>query len=585
MSWVGGEYLNHKTAKEGLPTKIGPKEGAAEGLYWGFVPGEIVHMSPPNARTQMMIDTPLGKASGIFFGFLWQMRKRGFHVVKAQEWIEVSPVHSQYYQLTVQQKQTLEGQVKSALAGIQTSISDFELLFHDMRRYREYMNYFERMEKAKKEKDAEEFRKNAQTLKSIFIDQVDVHTGEGVALKLIVSRWPTIIVDFMRISDEDDDPAKIATKYGFSEAEGVVLATKNKLYKEWRGLFKETVTGRYQHLKELMNARKRSIDEYRNMVKPYIMRHKMIREMGETATGRNVLQAFSWWRPSTQAVSIDAAEYWMWKPFWPPEIHRPALQYFKEKVPILRMPYPKDMKDAIGDNWGIIKEKKYDKLETFLTGIEPVDKWVWYLKDDMVKWYKEKYNYRSNLNVIDVLDARKELNDMYTEYGRWDWLPSPYFMCLELETFRVVVRNPDGTESETFILGDYPRHPLMCPLDSQNVILLRLLELKLQQKELENYVTDMVGESVNGQKIDEAMKDDYPFLFNQGKKSDKTVKAGKPGKFPAPSDLQRAFRFTRSSGKYDVVFMERVAAIMLKEVNATAYAMARGYFRSAVGVP
>jgi hypothetical protein len=389
----------------------------------------------------------------------------------------------------------------------------------------------------------------------------------------------------MRISDEDDDPVKIAEKYGFSEAEGVVLATKNKLYKEWRSLFKETVMSRYQHLKELVNARKRSIDEYRNMVKPYIMRHKMIKEMGETASGRSVLQGFSWWRPSTQAVSIDAAEYWIWKPFWPPEIHRPSLQYFKDKIPILKMPYPKDMKDAIEDNWDIIKEKRYDKLDTFPTGIEPVDKWVWYLKDDMVKWYKEKFNYRSNLNVIDVLDVRKELNDMYTEYGRWDWLPSPYFMCLELETFRVVVRNPDGTESETFILGDYPRHPLMSPLDSQNVILLRLLELKLQQKELENYVTDMVGESVNGQKIEEAIKDDYPFLFNEGKKSSKTVKTGKPLKFPVPSDLQRTFKFTRSSGRYDVVFMERVAAVMLKEVNATAYAMARGYFRSAVGVP
>ena len=584
MSWVGGEYHNHKSAKDGLPTILGPGMGAAEGMYAGFIPGEIIHMSPPNARSQMMIDTPLGKASGIFFGFMWQMRKRGFHIVKANEWIEVSPVHSQYYQLTVQQKQTLEGQIKSALHSVHTSISDAELLYHDMRRYVEYMNYFERMEKAKSEKNVEEFKKNNQTLKSIFIDQVDVHTGEGVALKLIVSRWPTIIVDFMRISDEDDDPVKIASKYQFSEAEGVVLATKNKLYKEWRELFKNTVTGRYHNLKELTSARKRSISEYRNMVKPYIMRHKMIREMGETPTGRSVLQGFSWWRPSTQAVSIDAAEYWMWKPFWPPEIHRPSLQYFKEKIPITKMPYPKDMIDSIKDNWDIVKEKGHTEIETFLTGIEPVDKWVWYLKDTMSDWYAKKFNYRARLDLIDVLDARKELNDMYTEYGRWDWLPSPYFMCLEVETFRVVVRNPDGTESETFILGDYPRHPLMCPLDSQNVIMLRLLEMKLQSKELENYITDMVGESVDGQKLEDAIKNDYPNLFNKGKKVP-VIKNDKKGGLKKPSDWQRSFKLTRSSGMYDNIFMERVAAIMLKEVNATAYALARGYFRSAVGVP
>ncbi|MBI4894453.1 MAG: hypothetical protein HY833_01820 [Candidatus Aenigmarchaeota archaeon] len=584
MSWVGGAYLNHKYAKDGLPAMLGPNMGAAEGLYAGFIPGEIIHMSPPNARSQMMIDTPLGKASGIFFGFMWQMRKRGFHIVKANEWIEVSPVHSQYYQLTVQQKQTLEGQIKAALHSVHTSISDAELIYHDMRRYKEYMNYFERLEEAKTKKNMEEYKKNNQTLKSIFIDQVDVHTGEGVALKLIVSRWPTIIVDFMRISDEDDDPGKIATKYQFSEAEGVVLATKNKLYKEWRELFKGTVMGRWENLRELSSARKRSIGEYRNMVKPYIMRHKMIREMGETKTGRDVLQGFSWWRPSTQAVSIDAAEYWMWKPFWPPEIHRPSLQYFKEKIPITRMRYPKDMKDSISDNWDIVKEKGYAELETFLTGIEPVDKWVWYLKDTMSKWYKDNFNYRAKLDLIDVLDARKELNDMYTEYGRWDWLPSPYFMCLEVETFRVVVRNPDGTESETFILGDYPRHPLMCPLDSQNVILLRLLELKLQQKEVENYITDMVGESVDGQKLEDAIKNDYPNLFNKGNKV-KTIKNEAKGKLKKPTDWERSFKLTRSSGLYDTIFMERVAAIMLKEVNGTAYALARGYFRSAVGVP
>lgn len=589
MSFVSGEYLDYRNAKKvedggGLPAYLGKSYGAAEGMYSGFIPGEIAHISPPNAKTQMLIDTPLGKGSGIFFGFLWHMRKKGFHVQKVQEWIEISPVHSQYYQLTIQQKQTLEGQIKTALAGVQTSISDFELLSHDIRRYREYMNYFEAIERGTKEKDADLVRRNSQTLKSIFIDQVDVHTGEGVALKLIASRWPTIIVDFMRISDDDEDPKKTASKYQFSEAEGVVLTTKNKIFKQWRALFKEAVMSRYQHLKELVTARNRSITEYRNMVKPYILRHRMIKEFGETAEGRGVLQSFSWWRPASQAVSLDAAEYWMWRPFWPPEIHRPSLQNFKKDVPVLSMPsFPEPMRNEIKDRFSEVKEAGFEKLETFLTGIEPVDKWVWFLKDEMVKWYRKKYNYRADLDVIDVLNARKKLGEQYAEYGRWDWQPSPYFATLEVPTFRVVVRNPDGTESETFIIGSYPEKPLMAPFDTQNVILLRFLELKLQEKETENYINEMVGESLEGKSMKEVVKEDYPYLHGQKAKKEMKQREAK-ATIHKLSDLQRSIKFVRP-GPYDAIFMERVAAIMLKEIVQSTYSMARSYLKSAVGVP
>ena len=140
MSFVGGKFLDHKKGIEGLPAILGGAPG--DGPIKGFVPGKISHATPPNARTQIMLDTPMGKGSGIFFGFLWQMRKKGFVVDKVQEMIEISPVHSQYYQITIQQKQNLENQIKSSLAGIQTSISDYELLSHDLRRYREYMKLF-----------------------------------------------------------------------------------------------------------------------------------------------------------------------------------------------------------------------------------------------------------------------------------------------------------------------------------------------------------------------------------------------------------------------------------------------------------
>ena len=586
MSYCAGKYLDHKSAMEGLPKMLSKAYGAEP--FPGFIPGEIAHMAPPNARAQMMLDTPIGKGSGIFFGFLWQMRKLGFHVAKVQEWIEISPVHSQYYQLTVQQKQTLEGQVKNALHGVHTSITDFELLAHDLRRYREYMNYFEGIEKAKAEKDSDLERRNNQTLKSIFIDQVDVHTGEGVALKLIASRWPTIIVDFMKIKDSDLDPPKIARDYGFSEAEGVVLATKNKIFQQWRSLFLEAVKSRYHNLREMAGARKRSIDEYKNMVRPYILRHRMIREFGETPESKKVIQSFSWWRPSSQAVSIDAAEYWLWKPFMIPEIHRASAVRYDQELPIEKMGWSEPIMSEIKENYGRLKEAKLHEVKTFPSGIEPVDNWVLFLRDEMVKYYKEKYGYRSSLDIVDVFEARKSLINQFAEYSRWDWQPSPYFVCLELPTLRVVVRNPDGTESETFIFGSYPDMPMMAPLDTQNIMLVRLMELMLQNRETDNYITDMVGDTVDGKKIHDVVKDDYPYLMGEGKKSGKTVEGqggGKKGpQVKQVTNMQKYFRFSRP-GPYDALFMERVAAIMVKEISQSTFAFMKGYIKSAVGAP
>jgi hypothetical protein len=255
---------------------------------------------------------------------------------------------------------------------------------------------------------------------------------------------------------------------------------------------------------------------------------------------------------------------------------------------VLSFPFPEEMKQAIRDNWGAVKGK-YAKLDTFLTGAEPVDKYVWFLRKEMVKWYRDNFNYRADLDVMDVLDTRKKLADMYAQYGRWDWLPSPYFVTLEVKTLRVVVRNPDGTESETFIVGDYPDQPLMAMFDTQNTIMLRLLEIRLREKELEHYGTDMVGETVGGKKIKDIVEDDYPYLYGK-EKPKKKEEAKSPGKKPEdkrlerPGQFQKAFRLSRA-GPYHAVFMESVAAIILKEITQSTFAQAKGYFRSALGVP
>jgi len=68
----------------------------------------------------------------------------------------------------------------------------------------------------------------------MFIDQVDINLPEGVSMRSIAPRWPTIIADFQQLSDEEDTTEKIKKKIDVSKAEAVILATKVRLFKKWK---------------------------------------------------------------------------------------------------------------------------------------------------------------------------------------------------------------------------------------------------------------------------------------------------------------------------------------------------------------
>lgn len=541
----------------------------------GFIiEGQAFHVSPYNQRMILDLTTPPGKGSPILIGFLFQLKKWGFHVEKVGEWMEVSPVHAPYYEITIRQKQTLERQIKEGLAGISSAVSDFELLLHDLRKYKEYLDYFEMIERGKKEKNTELIKKGEQTLKAIFIDQVDVHTGEGIALKLIAPRWPTIIADFMKLKDEDTDPKNIAKTYKVSEAEGVVLATKNKLYMEWRGMFKETVTGRYERIKGLVNARKKSIQEYRNMLRPYVTRFRSIRELGETPEGRRVLEGISWYRPAAHAVSVDISTIWAFKAYHPPELFKAPPKVFEERKNIFRIKFPGEFKETIKRAFRKNPElvKKYAKVSASPTGIEPLDKWVWMLIPEIENGYKIKFT------VADILDTREKLFDLYAKYG---WSKDAYFMVLEFTNSRSVMRMPDGSEMEDLWL-----EPFRSYMDTQNVILLRLLELKAKEKELENYIAQMLGESAEfkGKKttIEEIVKEEYPLLFEgkplPEKKEGKKSKAGGLLK-------EKVLHSLIKPGPYETTFDERITTMYFRELADVLWKPALNYLKGSVGVP
>ncbi|MFH1623147.1 MAG: hypothetical protein ABIA12_01350 [Candidatus Aenigmatarchaeota archaeon] len=483
--WKKGEV---GVAKEGMP--FPPSDS-------GFVAeSEVYHVSPRSVSSNDINFTSFpGKCSATLFSLMFWFGKLGYRVVKAEDSMEISPMHTQYYQITIQQKQTLERQIKEGLAGITQAITDFELLFHDLRKYKDFLNYFNAKDAAKKAKDDAAIEKANQSLKAVFIDQVDVHTGERVALRNIAGRWPTIISDFMRLKDSDSDPRKIAKDYGVSEAEGVVLATKNKLFGEWADTFGRVVKDRYDRLLGMVKARKFSIDEYKTMLKPYIERYKSIHEVGPGTSPTS--KALSWLRPGAQASSIDTARIWAFKPMTRPEPTRITYENYGGKENILKAKFCPSFAAIIRKNIGKLKEAKLDELPLSPCGIEPLDKWVWAL----YKYIEDEYEV--NFSLEELLKFRNE----FVGIKEWGGSPEPYFKCFDAEVVRVIIRLPDGTELE-----DMTFNPLHFYLESHNMMFLRFLEIKAQDKRLEKYINDMLGDTTTGKKLSE-LTAEYEKLF------------------------------------------------------------------------
>ncbi len=371
-------------------------------------------MNANNFEGEITIDitTPLGGMTGQYYSLMFEMGRRGFAIFKIEESIDVSPVFKQYYDLTIQQKQALEAQVKAGLGQIATAIHDFELISHDLRKYKEYLDYFAKIEqgevllkskkKEEKEKGGQSKKEGMQTLRSVFIDQVDAHTGEQIALKTITARWPTIIVDFMRLDDKDVDQKKIADKSGISEAEASILATKNKLFIEWRdNLFKPTLTQRYQHVVRLVEARKTSIEKYTEMLKPVIARFKIINDALENPRGR-VVPWRSFFQPASQAYSMDRTRVWAFLPFGPAEKYKVTRDYL----------------DRVSPRKAGFRRNEIEQLvaaDKFAKGADlpalPVEPSI----DEIVRKYVpqvEKY-YNVKISIADVFDARKNLTDLF----------------------------------------------------------------------------------------------------------------------------------------------------------------------------
>jgi len=486
------------------------------------VEGDAVNSSPFEARERLDITTPVGVWSGICYSLLFQFPRWGFVRFKIDEWIAVSPVFREYYDITIRQKEQLEGIIKNGLTSITTAASDMELLWHDLRKYKEHMEHFHKIEKGKwltkhgKQGEGEKLMmEGEQTLKAIFIDEVDVHTGEMISLKSIAPRWPTIIADFMDLKDNDTNPKEISKKLKVSEAEGVVLATKNKLYVEWRDkIFRDTVYRRYEILMGLLESRKTSFKEYKEMLRPTLARYKMINDALSSPELRKDLLQAAVFKSDAQAVSNDFMRVWAWKPFSPREKYQMARTWL-HNISLSDTGFTREEIQKLGEMG--VKDK-----ELFGLPVEPaIDHVIRKIKDVVER------EYQVEITIKDIFDARqmlaKQFQGTYGGFGgREPWIYSPYFIHVDIPMYRTVWRLADGSEFEDVQMED-----IIVSARSQNFIIINCLELIAKQKKLDNYIDTMLGdvkikdETGKIQRtvpIAEMMKEEYPEVFIKDEK-------------------------------------------------------------------
>jgi len=588
---------------EGPTKSLMPEKGK-------IAPGAGLNIQQPDLITYLDFTAPMGKVSGVFFGIVFQLPKWGFERIQIEEAMDVSPVFQQYYQLTIRQKQEMEGIIKSSLASIATTLSDLELLKHDLRKYKEFMDYFRKLDFGKEKKDEKTRMEGEQSLKAVFIDQVDVHTdlpNTPIALRSIVARWPTIIADFMRLKDEDSDPEKIKKDYNVSEAEAVVLSTKNKLYVEWRDqLFRRTVEDRFKSLVQMVEARKKSYEEYKNMLKPTLVRYRQLNDAIAGAGKLGFLRRAAFWRPDAQAQSTDFVRIWAWKPFAPSEKYKAS-----REAPLNKISYTQ-----AGLNLEEITEIKKEKIEeikkkTIEKGEKKTDEEIekeadeeirkYTLEalpmepsiDDVIREIKKKIEdeYKVKLTTKDLLDARKKLVDKFEESATGkttyeSWLFSPYYMFYEFPIIRAVIHLPNGSEIENMMIDKFRGYTV-----TQNIIICRYLEAIAKDKELDNYIKQLLGEmGVGGESLKELSEE---YLIKLGEEKKEEVK--KPGMFGWASKtgtkINKSFgqlginaSFLRAKGKYEFAFYDRLSKYYFTETGAT-FNMIKDWLKAAFTVP
>ena len=474
-----------------------------------------------------------GSGSNVFWTYTHRVGKMRYNIKKVDEWVEINPNYTELYNQMLGQKQRIEGAIKSSLASVAQAVADYELLKHDARRYGEVLDYFKKGQK------------DQHVMRSLFVDRVDAFTGEGYSLVTMAKRWPTIITDFIRMKDEWEDVSDIRKQLDVSQAEATVLKTKNELYKEWKTLFLPTVKERFARIQTLVKARNRSIDEYRNWLKPYLAKYKSMREGTEHKGGREdwsyVNNAFS----TPGFGTMDAWTYvrtWTWRPF-----------------SIVEGGKPEAMIQQSGKGKGFI--------------VDPYD--------DFVRHWLKKINKHYGLDntggEIKDKDVRELLKKALKppEQGHYSQMESQalYYLLFDMKIVLNTLKSPppEGVEMDNIMF-----YPIRIWVMSQNSLLIHLLELEARERWMNKYMDEIIGarsvEEDVFRKVEAEFEEKKPEKKGKEEKEEGYSRWGrlKPryytndeGDF-VPNRAMRFVRFFVKPGPYEPVFFERLSKMYFR---------------------
>ncbi|MBI5347463.1 MAG: hypothetical protein HZB66_02540 [Candidatus Aenigmarchaeota archaeon] len=526
--------------------------------------GHALFGVPENQWTLINVTGPIGSTASIYYPLVFQLRKWMYNVQMSNEWIEVSPVHQQYYQLTHKQKEDLETRIKSALASVAQSVSDLELLEHDLRKYKEFLDYlhcthsektgdvFEKPEpdnKKEKEEWKKEKRSGEHEMKALFIDQVDFHAGSAgqgagrLSMSFMQQQniMPSIVQDFFEMEGLDDLEKSSRLK-NIPTVEKNMLKTKWIAYQEWRRLFDNEIKKRFKNIFRLVESRRSSVVHYREWLRPYIARHRILEEGFQVSGGGGgrgtTLTSFV--HSSGQAVASNGIIIWAWREYLAPELYRTPGEMTAKARLEGAVPW---------DDWtmkNLIMNKD--------TGLKAEHTWI---DEDWV--YKK----------IKQIDEHRWLDEN-----------RPYYSFFDIDYRRTNIKFASGAEIED---ADFTVNHFIL---SQNIVFVKLLEVLAKQDELERYINELIGFPATGEVKDEkkAIEEAKEAMKKPKEKEKKplipaSVKEA-PQKFFSFFDMGLKFA---KAGPYERDLNDRITKSYMKAMAVDRFLPLTGFIKEKAG--
>ncbi|QQG39308.1 MAG: hypothetical protein HYS81_02880 [Candidatus Aenigmatarchaeota archaeon] len=191
-----------------------------------------------------------------YFGMLDWLVKRGYTVKKTDDWLYINPKTAHHAEV-MQRRQATEGRLAQIMIYIGEQRHALELLKHDLRKFENALEHHR--------------KNNLDVLKSDYMDFIDMQSPNSMFQLARAGRFPSIVADFFKIKSERDiDDLKI------SKSEKSILQIKWKQFQQWRDTFSKAVEERVRVLREELNARNASLENYKASLRPYIdAMHKM----------------------------------------------------------------------------------------------------------------------------------------------------------------------------------------------------------------------------------------------------------------------------------------------------------------------